>query len=55
MDADEDGGGAEGSRDLGWMRGVDGDEVVGFWVVGGAGGYAEEVFVCHMGERERER
>lgn len=36
-----------GGGDLGWVGGVYVDELVGGGVVGGAGGYAEEVFVCH--------
>lgn len=49
LDADGDGGGAEGGGDAGWGGGVYVDEVVGGGVVAGAGGYAEDVFVCHCG------
>lgn len=47
LDAHGDCGFADGGGDVRWVGGVDVDEVVGGRVVGGAGGYAEEVFVCH--------
>lgn len=35
--------------DVGWGGGVDSDELVGGNVVGGAGGYTEEVLIRHIG------
>lgn len=58
LDPDGDVGGAEGVADVGWSWFVDLDDLVGGGVVAGAGGYAEEVLVCHWvgcGESARER
>ncbi len=47
LDAHGDGGFAVGRGDVRGVGGVYVDELVGGGVVGGAGGDAEEVFVCH--------
>lgn len=49
LDAHGDCGGAVGGGDLCWVGGVYVDDLVGGGVVGGAGGDAQEVFVCHRG------
>lgn len=48
LDFDGDTGVAEGRADVAWCRRVNWDDLVGGGIVGGAGGDAEEVFVCHL-------
>ena len=48
LDTDFDAGGAMWGGYLCWVRGIDGDRVVSSGVVEGAGGDAEQEFICHL-------
>lgn len=47
LNADGERDGAEGGGNGGGVRGIDGDDLMRARVVRGAGGDAEQIFVCH--------
>lgn len=53
LNADGEGDGAERGGNVGWVRGIDRDDLVRARVVRGAGGDAEQIFVCHSTRKKK--